>query len=82
MKTVIVTFTAVSLLAVAGCSTQRPIGRDFGNATKQNFAVQIVNPEVSTKAPTYDGTHTNNAVVRYREGQTTEPEAEATSQGN
>ena len=79
MKTIIVTLTAASLLALTGCTTQRPLGRDFGNATQQNMAVQIANPEVSKKAPTYDGAHSATAVIKYRQGQVTEPEAQATS---
>lgn len=78
MKTIIVTLTAASLLVLAGCTTQRPLGRDFGNATQQNMAVQIANPETSTKAPTYDGAHTATAVKRYRQGQVIEPTAETT----
>lgn len=78
MKTMIVTSIAASLLALAGCVTQRPMSEDFGNATKQNFAVQIVNPETSDKSPTYDGAHTSAAVARYRQGQVTEPEPEST----
>ena len=63
---------------MTGCSTQRPLGRDFGNATQQNMAVQIANPEVSKTAPTYDGAHTAAAIKKYREGQVTEPTAETT----
>ena len=81
MKTIIATLAAASLLVIAGCSTQRPISQDFGNATKQNFAVQIANPEVSTKAPTHDGTYTAGAVIKYREGQAPEPTAEKTTGG-
>jgi type IV pilus biogenesis protein CpaD/CtpE len=63
---------------LTGCTTQRPLGKDFGNATQQNMAVQIANPEVSTKAPTYDGAHTATAVKKYRQGQITEPTVEET----
>ncbi|MBE9558148.1 MAG: hypothetical protein IMF08_14920 [Proteobacteria bacterium] len=80
MKTMIVTLTAAALLAMTGCGTQRPLGRDFGNATQQNMAVQIANPEVSKTAPTYDGARTAAAIKRYREGQVTEPTAETTSE--
>lgn len=80
MKTIIVTLTAASLLVLTGCTTQRPLGRDFGNATQQNMAVQIANPEVSKKAPTYDGAHTATAVIKYRQGEVTEPEAQTTSE--
>lgn len=79
MNTMIVTLTAASLLVLTGCTTQRPLGNDFGNATQQNMAVQIANPEVSKEAPTYDGAHTATAVIKYRQGQVTEPTAEATS---
>lgn len=79
MKTVITTLAAASLLVIAGCSTQRPISQDFGNSTQQNFAVQIANPEVSTKAPTHDGAYTADAVNQYRKGLAPEPTAEKTT---
>jgi type IV pilus biogenesis protein CpaD/CtpE len=79
MNTMIVTLTAASLLVLTGCTTQRPLGKDFGNATQQNMGVQIANPEVSTKAPTYDGARTATAVIKYRQGQVTEPEVEETT---
>ena len=82
MKTMIVTLSAASLLVLTGCTTQRPLGRDFGNATQQNMGVQIANPEVSTKAPTYDGAHSTTAIIKYRQGQVTEPTAEKTSSEN
>jgi type IV pilus biogenesis protein CpaD/CtpE len=78
MKTILVTLTAASLLVMTGCSTQHPLGEDFGNATDQNMGVQIANPDASDKAPTYDGAHTANAILKYRQGQVTEPEAEST----
>ena len=55
------------------------ISQDFGNATKQNFAVQIANPEVSKKPPTHDGAYTAGAVIQYRQGLTPEPTAEKTT---
>jgi len=79
MKIIIVTLTAASFLVLTGCATQRPLGQDFGNSTQQNMGVQIVNPEVSNKAPTYDGAHTATAVIKYRQGQVTEPTTEATT---
>lgn len=79
MNTLIVPVIAASLLLATGCATQRPLSKDFGNATEQNKAVHIANPEVSNEAPTYDGAHTANAVARYRTGQVTAPEAESTS---
>ena len=78
MKTIIVTLTAASLLVLTGCAPQRPLARDFGNATAQNKAVQIANPEASTAAPTYDGAHTAAAVAKYRKGEVTELESEST----
>lgn len=80
MKTVIATLTAASVLAIAGCTTQHPIGTDFGNSTKQNFAVQIANPEVSKKPPTHDGAYTTGAVIKYRQGNAPEPEVESTTE--
>lgn len=81
MKTIIATLAAVSLLMIAGCSTQSPISQDFGNSTKQNFAVQIANPEVSKKPPTHDGAYTAGAVIQYRQGLAPEPKAEQTTGG-
>lgn len=82
MKTMIVTLTAASLLVLGACSSQRPLGRDFGNATQQNLAVQVVNPEASQKPPTHDGAHTAAAVIRYRQGEVVEPTPEETAGGN
>jgi type IV pilus biogenesis protein CpaD/CtpE len=79
MKIIIVTLTAASLLVMTGCTTQKPLGKDFGNATQQNMGVQIANPETSTQAPTYDGTHTANAIIKYRQGLVEKPTAEDTS---
>lgn len=80
MKITILTLTAASLLVMTGCTgTQKPLGKDFGNATQQNMGVQIANPETSTQAPTYDGTHTANAIIKYRQGLVEEPTAEDTS---
>jgi type IV pilus biogenesis protein CpaD/CtpE len=80
MKTIIMPVIAASLLLVTGCATQRPLSKDFGNATEQNKAVHIANPEVSNEAPTYDGAHTANAVAKYRTGQVEEVQVETTSQ--
>jgi type IV pilus biogenesis protein CpaD/CtpE len=80
MKIIILTLTAASLLVMTGCTTQKPLGKDFGNATQQNMGVQIANPETSTQAPTYDGTHTTNAIIKYRQGLVTAPTAEDTSE--
>ena len=81
MKTILITLAAASLLVMTGCATvtQHPLGTDFGNATQQNMAVQIANPETSTEAPTYDGTHTANAIKKYRQGEVTEITGEETS---
>ena len=78
MQTILATLTAASLLILTGCAPQQPLARDFGNATAQNKAVQIANPEPSTAPPTYDGAHTAAAVSRYRKGEVTEVEAETT----
>ena len=81
MNIIIVTLTAASLLVVTGCTTtQQPLSEDFGNATQQNKGVQIANPETSTEAPTYDGNHSVNAIIKYRQGLVTEPVAEETSE--
>lgn len=81
MDTKIITLAAAfSLTIMTACTPQKPLSRDFGNATQQNKAVQVANPEVSNKAPTYDGAHTAAAVGRYRVGRVEEVKVESTSE--
>lgn len=79
MKNTITILTGALLLMLGGCASQAPLSDDFGNATQHNMAVQIVNPEVSRKAPTYDGAHTADAIKRYRAGSVEEITTESTS---
>lgn len=74
MKTIIIIISAASILGLTACGTSRPLAPDFGNATHQNMAVQIINPDASAQQPLHDGTHTANAVERYRTGVVEEPE--------
>jgi len=74
MKTIIITISVASLLGLAACSTSKPLSADFGNATQHNMAVQVVDPDTATQPPLHDGTHTAEAVKRYRTGDVKEPE--------
>ncbi len=82
MKTITIVMTLLSLLALGACSTQKPLGRDFGNSVKHNMAVQTVNPEPSNVSPLYDGEHAAQAIKKYREGTVKEPEAIPTTGGS
>ncbi len=80
MKTITIAMTL--LLALGACSTQKPLGRDFGNSIRHNMAVQIVNPEPSTVSPLYDGEHAARAIKKYREGSVETLEAVPTTGGS
>ncbi len=82
MKTITIAITLLSLLALGACSTQKPLGRGFGNSVKHNMAVQIVNPQPSTLSPLYDGEHAAQAIKRYHEGSVKEPEPVITTGGS
>jgi len=73
------------LLAVSACDgPQRPLGRDFGEATSANFARQVVNPEpvyAGYGATDMDGTRAAGAMERYKAGTTVTPESVNTTQG-
>lgn len=78
--------TVVACLIVVGCDTyvkpKKPLSEDFGNATRHNMAVQIVNPEASagiTAPPTMDGNRANAAMEQYQTGKTEAVEAIKTS---
>lgn len=78
MKSSIIIVSTVSLLVLAGCGTSKPLSRDFGNATAHNKGVQIVDPEASASAPTYDGSNTAEAIKRYHTGTVEQPEKVST----
>ncbi len=81
MKTITIVMTLLSLLALGACSTQKPLGRDFGNSVRHNMAVQTVNPEPSTVSPLYDGEHAAQAIKKYHEGTVEEPKTVITTGG-
>ena len=85
MKRAIAILPFALLLAVSACEgPQRPLGRDFGDATGANFARQVVNPEpvyAGYGAPDMDGTKAADAIKRYKGGTVTAPEAISTTSG-
>lgn len=82
MKTITIAMTLLLLLALGACSTQKPLGRDFGNSIRHNMAVQTVNPEPSTVSPLYDGEHAARAIEKYREGTVEDLETVPTTGGS
>ena len=76
----------VAGIAVAGCDNvtkpKTTLSPSFGNAVRQNMAVQIVNPEASAdikEAPNLDGIRANTAVTEYQTGTVKETEEISTS---
>jgi type IV pilus biogenesis protein CpaD/CtpE len=82
MKTITIVISLLSLLALGACSTEKPLGRDFGNSVRHNMAVQTINPEPSIVSPLYDGEHAAQAIKKYNEGTIEEPEAVTTTGGS
>lgn len=72
MKRSIAVLPFALLLVVSACDgPQRPLGRDFGDATSANFARQVVNPEpvhAGYGATDMDGERAAGAVDRYKKG--------------
>jgi len=83
MKRAIAILPFALLLAVSACEgPQRPLGRDFGDATSANFARQVVNPEpvyAGYGAPDMNGTRAADAMKRYKGGSVIAPEKVSTS---
>ncbi len=71
-------FVLASLLALSGC---QHYGRDFGDATRNNIAVQSVQPAPPVTAQTVpgDGSVTELAQERYAADKVKQPAATATS---
>ena len=79
------TFTAVALagLLVSACGTPEPLDPRFGDATRHNKAMHIINPEplpATTPAPTLSGRRGMLAIERYETGQIEEPEEVSTTE--
>ncbi|MGH6933146.1 MAG: hypothetical protein ACREEE_12010 [Dongiaceae bacterium] len=81
-------FIGVSLAAMAGAllaaCTQGPFDNPpLGDATKQNFAVQIIDPRPAPTAlaPDMDGRVAASAIERYKTGAIVPPQPESTESG-
>lgn len=66
------------LLGTAGCSQvpQHVMGRDFGEATYHNAAVQVIDPmpeHADAGAPDLNGNRATLAIQRYEANQVKEP---------
>lgn len=86
MKRSLAVLPIALLLAVSACEgPQRPLGRDFGDATSANFARQVVNPEpvyAGYGATDMDGDRAAGAMNRYKGGSVIAPEEVDTGAGN
>lgn len=81
MKIMTFALSTAALLGLTACVTQKPLSSDFGNATQQNLAVQVINPGPNEKPMTYDGTRTADAVDQYHKGTVKQPD-EVTTAGS
>lgn len=85
LRRLILTTTAV---CVAGCTSTGGKGLslsqpdNFGEATRQTFAAQIINPnpEYADPVPTTTGSQVAAAIERYRTGKVKQPIPQRTSQ--
>ena len=59
---------------------EAPLNPAFGNATEQNFAAQVINPDPAPiiQPPDFDGQRNALAVERYKRGQVIAPVAVST----
>lgn len=78
MKRILAT---LCLIALSSCATTQPAlqngSSEFGNAVRQNIAVQAVAPTPEQKANTFipaDATKRAKARENYRNGETPEPQ--------
>ena len=61
---------------------QRPLGLDYGNAIRQNEALQVIDPwpaTADTQAPAFDGRRAAAAMARYQNGTVRALEIERTA---
>jgi hypothetical protein len=73
-----ITFTAITMLALAGCTNPNPgepLSPDFGNAVHANIAAQVDNPMPNEKIGVgiLDGQRFENAIDRYRTNKVYKP---------
>lgn len=75
-------FAAIALLAVAGCSERLDSPTPLGEATRHNFAVQVVNPEGSDIVGPIEtsGAIVDRAVRNYELGHVKRPEEVSTTE--
>ena len=83
MKILLGTVGLVVLLAAAGCTPKATFGPGFGDATRQNMALHIINPEPlqAAEAPALDSVRAARAMERYHSGEVTELEEISTTSG-
>jgi type IV pilus biogenesis protein CpaD/CtpE len=79
---------AFALAALSGCTFDPrtghivPVQPELGEASKQTFAAQVVDPDPHYPAPaTVSGDQTARAVEAYREGKVEEPKAPTPTSG-
>jgi type IV pilus biogenesis protein CpaD/CtpE len=79
---------AFALAALSGCTFDPqtghivPVQPELGEASKQTFAAQVVDPDPHYPAPaTVSGDQTARAVEAYREGKVEEPKAQRATSG-
>ena len=78
--------TVAAVIVLGGCANnmQDDLGADFGNATRHNFAVQVIDPDPSyaTKgAPALNGRRAIDAYERYQAGKVKKTKTESTTRG-
>lgn len=77
--------TVATVVALGGCAQEENLGRDFGNATRHNFAVQIIDPDPSYAregAPALSGRRAIDALERYQAGKVKKVKTEKTTGGS
>lgn len=77
---------SAAVLALAGCTANNglaPLPDNFGEASKQTFAAQIIDPDpqYDTVVPETSGDHVQDATDRYNAGAVKKPPRQSTSTG-
>jgi hypothetical protein len=83
-KTLLATI-GLAALGVGACSSPEPLDTNFGNATRHNKAMHIINPEplpATTPAPALSGRRGMLAIENYESGEVEEPEEIDTTEGD
>ena len=84
IKFAVTTVAAVIVLGGWENNMQRDLGADFGNATRHNFAVQVIDPDPSYAkegAPALNGRRAIDAYERYQAGKVKKTKTESTTRG-